>query len=867
MEKKLNLIVTGLFAGVIMLLINLNGQSQSRSVWPSITEQTRPWTRWWWMGSAVDKENISYLLKEYAEAGFGGVEIVPIYGVKGYESRYILYLSPAWMQMLKHTTEQASSLNMGVNISVGTGWPVGGPQVTVEDAASKMIVKRDTLNDSYSITTGKTGQKVKRAAPGGEGFTLDHFSHTAVSNYFKRFDSAFGTGPYRVNAFFNDSYEVYGANWTSNFFEAFKKRRGYDLHTVLNDFFAQTPSAKTARVKSDYRETMADLMRENFVNELSTWAHGKKALSVNQAHGSPGNLLDLYGAVDIAETETFGSTPFPIPGLRREEDVAKDVPDPVMMKFASSAGHAMGHRLTSSETFTWLTEHFKTAWSQCKPEVEQVFLAGINHVFFHGTTYSPKEAVWPGWLFYASVDFVPANSLWPHLKGLNEYITRCQSVLQAGNPDNEIIVYWPVYDAWENPEGLDMPFKVHNASSWLYPTDFYKDIVQLQHAGYSMDFVSDRMIGQAFVKNGNIQITAKGSSHKVLLVPTCRRMPLATLEKINKLAAMGATVVFQELPEDVPGWNNLPERRTAFRGILADLEKKASSRERRIIISQNVQKGLEQAAVYGEALVQSGLKFIRRSIDSGKYYYLVNHTPATIDTIVPLLYAGSRVLIMDPQTGAYGTADTHHAGNEAGIRIQLLPGEAWIIKTAPELPQAPQWEYTLPEREKLILNGPWALRFEKGGPEMPANRELRELVPWTLLADSAAGYFSGTASYTTQVRLRGRMAQDYMLQLGKVYESARVWVNNKEVGTVWSYPFRIRVGKYLKKGNNTIRIEVANLMANRMRYMDIKKIPWKNYHEINFVNINYKDFDASGWKIMPSGLEGPVTLQALRTLP
>jgi hypothetical protein len=92
-----------------------------------------------------------------------------------------------------------------------------------------------------------------------------------------------------------------------------------------------------------------------------------------------------------------------------------------------------------------------------------------------------------------------------------------------------------------------------------------------------------------------------------------------------------------------------------------------------------------------------------------------------------------------------------------------------------------------------------------------------------------------------------------------------VWLNGQEVGILWSIPFRTRVGQYLKTGKNTLKVEVANLMANRIRYMDQHKIEWRRYHEINFVNINYKPFDASVWKPMPSGLIGPVTLTAYNT--
>ncbi|WP_262919358.1 glycosyl hydrolase [Niabella hibiscisoli] len=340
-------------------------QLMAQVQWPAITQQARPWTRWWWMGSAVDKNNISNLLQQYSQAGLGGVEIVPIYGAKGYESRYIKYLSPQWMEMLDHTVSRAKALNMGVYISVGTGWPIGGSHVTKEDAASKALVLQYDLkahtalqdlivvNDPkqkdgavlsvlmgynsagqatdltgkvdaagklnfkasedlklFALFNGKTRQAVKRAAPGGEGFTIDHFSKTATANYFKAFDAAFGHNSHGVKGFFNDSYEVYGANWTPGFFSEFSKRRGYDLKQYINLLFSDGKDDSTARIKSDYRETMADLMRENFSTVYTNWTHQRKALSINQAHGSPGNLLDLYGAFDVPETETFGSSFF-----------------------------------------------------------------------------------------------------------------------------------------------------------------------------------------------------------------------------------------------------------------------------------------------------------------------------------------------------------------------------------------------------------------------------------------------------------------------------------------------------------------------------------------------------------------------------
>ena len=104
----------------------------------------------------------------------------------------------------------------------------------------------------------------------------------------------------------------------------------------------------------------------------------------------------------------------------------------------------------------------------------------------------------------------------------------------------------------------------------------------------------------------------------------------------------------------------------------------------------------------------------------------------------------------------------------------------------------------------------------------------------------------------------------YILHLDKLYESARVIVNGKDAGIIWSIPFKLSIGNYLKKGENTIEIEVCNLMANRIRYMDQNRIEWRKYHEINFVNIKYESFDASKWDVMPSGLGGAITVTPVK---
>jgi hypothetical protein len=921
---------------------------QSGSPWPVIEKQMQPWTRWWWMGSAVDQKNLSAALSTYANAGLGGVEITPIYGVKGFEERNIDFLSPKWITMLDYTVKKATALGMGVDMNTGTGWPFGGPQITPEFAASKLIIQQYNLQkgqslaepillkdekqqgmasvlqavtaytkngvpvsllaevdqngklnwtaqqdcEIYALFSGRTLQKVKRAAPAGEGYTLDHLDKPSVNAYLSRFDKAFGKRPQGVRAFFNDSYEVYKANWTPSFLTAFKQLKGYDLSLYIRELTGKDSTSNVVgRVKSDYRETMSNLLLDNFTKNWSDWAHGYKSITKNQSHGSPGNLLDLYAAVDIPETEIFGSSRFDIPGLRRDKaDIRNVDPDPMMSRFASSAAHTQGKKLASSETFTWLTEHFKTSFSQAKPEAEQLFLSGINHIFYHGTTFTPSDVPFPGWLFYASMNVVPANSLWPQLKGMNAYYSRCQSILQSGQSDNELLIYWPVYDQWGKQKGTEMTLPVHDVDVWLYPTEFYKQSVKLQQEGYSFDFASDRMLAAAKVANGKVLTAPTASPYQTLIIPECKLMPAQTMQAILALARAGATIIFQQLPADVPGLGGLETNRQLLKAAIetlkftqpADGVQQAVLGAGTVIVAENLKKGLEYKNVKGEKLIETGLKFIRRKVGNGRYYFLVNHTDKVIDQSIPVNYGSAQVTIMDAQSGNYGLAQTAVKDQQTSVRVHLEPGETLFLKTGlsqvvnqtnagrkknrlvrKNIPVNNQkrWVYLSGKGEEVTFEQAWNLHFTTGGPVLPADQKMSKPQLWTSFNDPQLLAFSGTGVYSTTFTLPAKNHKEYELDLGQVNETAHLWINGKDAGYVWSIPFKKRIGQYLRSGTNTIRIEVANLMANRIADLDKKGVQWRNYHEINFVNIDYKPFDASSWKPMASGLAGPVVLK------
>ena len=127
--------------------------------WPEIRREARPWAYWWWMGNAVDKANLSRELQRYHDAGLGGVHIIPIYGARGFEDKFIDYLSPKWMEMLAYTVSEAQRLDMGVDMTTGTGWCFGGPHVTDLEANALPVVK------TFDVPAGqRLKEKIDRKA-------------------------------------------------------------------------------------------------------------------------------------------------------------------------------------------------------------------------------------------------------------------------------------------------------------------------------------------------------------------------------------------------------------------------------------------------------------------------------------------------------------------------------------------------------------------------------------------------------------------------------------------------------------------------------------------------------------------------------
>ena len=918
--------------------------SSAALAWPRLTSQSKPWARWWWLGSTVYRRDLTSALAKYERAGLGGLELTPIYGVRGEESRFINFLSPEWVGMLEHTLKEANRLGLGVDMATGTGWPFGGPWIDAEDACKDLVTKtyelsggarlgepvrfvqkpfvravgrRPNIEDLrepiganpnlqelaldqvrfakplplqalmafsdkgetldltarvrtdgaldwvappgrwklYAVFQGWHGKMVERAAPGGEGNVIDHFSAEALQHYLAKFDRAFaGRNVRSLRAFFNDSYEVDDAegqsDWTPKFFEEFRARRGYDLRQQLPALLGEGNEQTRARVLHDFRETVSDLLLERFTAPWREWAHRRGAVVRNQSHGSPANILDLYAASDIPETEGT---------------------DIVRMKFASSAANVTGKTLASAETVTWLDEHFVSSLGDVKRAVDLNFLGGINHVVYHGLAFSPEADPWPGRLFYAAVHFGPQSPDWKDFPALNRYIARIQSFMQQGRADNDVLLYYPIHDMWSEPGKEGRLIHVGGGHDVGITQ---ADAQTLLDAGYAFDLISDRQLADVTYTNGALR--AGGLGYKVVVLPETRYVPAETLSRLVGLARAGATIVVRKsMPSDVPGLaSDAP--RAAFKRLVAqinftDTETAGVRRARvgmgRFLLGDDLTKLLAHAGTRREAMVGQGLRFTRRRHAGGGLYYVLNRGAAPVEGWVPIASRARGAAIFDALTGEAGLTRLRPAsGGGQELYLQLAPGESCIVKTFDDVARGQSFPYFKSAGAPQQLNGEWSLSFVEGGPGHPRSTRLRELDSWTNLDSGAYKYFSGTARYTLTFNRPQGAGTDWLLDLGRVAETARVRLNGRDLGTLIASPFRVRVPGALLRESNTLEVEVSNLALNRVIDLERRGVKYKKFYNTNFPARRPENrgadglFDATKLTPRDSGLLGPVTL-------
>ncbi len=590
--------------------------------WPEPTKEMKPWAYNWWMGSAVDKAGLEFQCRELADKGFGGFHVIPIYGAKGgYEKKWKPLLSPQWIEAWNLAAQLAGDNGLGIDLTMGSGWCFGGPWIDKEHAAS-------------------SGQKVKRAGLGGTGYMLDPFDPEAMKLHVAQYDKWFGKAAQSVTcedlasadilvaarprAFYHDSYEYYGA----------EPKNGGDVDDSQLACF----------------KVWTDWCRENGY------------LTRNEAHGAPSNWLDFYALADVPETEMFG----------------KDDRDILVSKFASSAAHVNGTKLVSAESCTWIDEHFHERPAEIKAFLDRLFLSGVNHVFYHGCCYSPVEAVWPGWCFYASMEMNPRNPIWREMGSLNAYVTRCQSLFQTWTPDNDLAILWDPAPYRAKHPGKVMNMSIHNRAEWFYGEKIGKVAKGLYEAGYAFDYVSPRMVKDGLAK-------------KYAVVVDPEKWSDSRAETRNRPLRVGATHGEATKPSE------------------------ASAERRREELVEGVRKMPFDA--------KSGLLATRWKKDGETAYFVVN-----TGTVARAVVAGGKPYgVMNPLTGEIETA-RHEAIEVASGHSLFLVGDGFEVTTAAKR-----------TCDGIALAGPWEVSPICGGPALPAPRKLDALVGWETFDDAFSG--------------------------------------------------------------------------------------------------------------------------------
>ena len=938
------------FASIFLFLM-LSGAS-GQAVWPEITKENKPWTRWWWPGSIVTKPGLTAAMEEYRDAGLGGLEIAVIYGVKGYEDKFIDYLSPEWMDKFVHVLEEGRRLDLGIDLANASGWPFGGPWVDPADACKnvrwktwkvsagdslaekveyiqqplvrpvgvrpdiKMLKDPVSRNENlqlyaldqirfekpiplkalmaysdsgivadltgfvtpegklgwtaphgygswtvYGVFQGWHGKMAERAGPGGEGDVIDHFSGLAIDNYLRHFDSVFKDYDITtLRGYFNDSYEVDDASgqadWTNDMFNEFILRRGYDLRHHLPALFQKDNPEKNERVLSDYRQTISDLILGKFTSHWTEWAHRQGKTTRNQAHGSPGNILDLYAATDIPETEGNELT---------------------RLKFASSAANVAGKKYASCEAATWLNEHFLSTPGDIRKAVDLFFLAGINHVFYHGTCFSPQDEPWPGFLFYAAVELTPSNPLWQHFSGLNKYVTRVQSFLQQGMADNDILLYFPVFDRYAD-YGNGMLGHIDGISQAFNETPFRSATDEMIMKGYGFDYISDLQLTNTVPLERLLQ--TEGNVYGTLVVPGCKYIPVETFSHILRLAGEGVNVIFYgNLPENISGWGEVEEKTVFFETIKSGIRfaptnnpqvMKAAYGNGSLLTGSDLEQLLTFAGIPRETMADHGLAFARRQNLNGTVYFITNQSDKHFDGWVSLQTGGTSAAIFNPMDDRLGLGQTRlSAGGGLEIYLRIDPDESLIVQTYETGQKGLPYQFYDPVAAPVAIKGTWKVEFTEGGPSLPRPVENDGPVSWTSFEGDEYQDFSGTARYMVNFKRPSVKGDAWLIDLGKVNHSASVILNGNEVAVLPGPGFSFIIGKKLLKANNSLIIEVSNLMANRIAWMDRNGIPWKKFYNVNMaarLKENNKNgiFDASHWEPVESGLSGPVTITPVK---
>jgi hypothetical protein len=731
-------------------------------------DDARIMMRWWWFGPAVQKGELEREMRAMKEGGIGGFEVQPVYPLE--VDGNFAYLSSEFLDDLRFTAGKAKELGLRFDLTLASGWPYGGPHIPREKASARLRVVKDkapTLAEgekligqadaggtTYYFVQGHTRQAVKRPAVGAEGMVLDHYDPSAIALHLTAVGDKLlaATGNNPPYAVFSDSLEVYGADWTPNFLEEFRKRRGYDLMPYLGAL-ATDIGPKTGAIRHDWGKTLSELANDNYLTPIRTWAkdHGTRFRS--QTYGIPPVTLSSNALVDLPEGEgsqwrAFSST-----------------------RWAASASHLYGRPVTSSETWTWLhSPVFRATPLDMKAEADIHFLEGINQLIGHGWPYSPPEAAEPGWRFYAAAVFNNHNPWWIAMPDVTLYLQRMSWLLRQGQPANDVAVYLPTDDAMAS-FALGRPSVNQSMDKLIGPTV----IPQILDSGYNFDFIDDAAIAKV------------GVPYKILVLPGVERMPLATLQKI--LASGVSVIATRRAPSMAPGL--MDEADTAKIHELAAKLK--------VVADETKLGDALHSALPADVIAPPEIGIVHRRLPDSDVYFVVNTSNHPVHAPSHFRVSGLNSAQWNAQTGAVTPLDNS----------DFAPYESRVVvcskSAAPAAP--PRTARATIDVKIRRLTDPD--RFFSG--MIPYEAELQ--LPDGPTRGAVLTFGEGTPISTDDRRSGPGMRA---MMDGPVREAAVVYVNGKRAGAVWCAPWEIDVTGLLQTGKNAIRVEVGNSALNVM---------------------------------------------------
>jgi hypothetical protein len=893
-----------LFFSASTLLLAQGSTQDMRQGFLNPPDDARPMMRWWWFGPAVTKPELQKELETMRGAGIGGVEIQPVYPLmlddeaKGIKN--LQYLSPEFLDDVSFANKSGRSLGLRVDITLGSGWPYGGPKTTlalsagrlkvvslpIADAtvASPPLADGDSLIAEFAVSgteksfdpasavridlaTGSippaagtrtalffiashTQQQVKRPAAGAEGYVLDHFSRAAIDAHLAGVATpllnAFGEQP--PHSVFSDSLEVYGADWTADLPAEFQLRRGYDLIPHLPELLAGgTPQAEA--IRHDWGLTLSDLIRDNYLAPITQFAKDHRTLFRSQTYGEPAVTLADEAVPNLPEGEgpqwnTFSFT-----------------------RWASSASHLYGRNVTSAETWTWLhSPAFRATPLDMKAEADRMFLLGVNQFVGHGYPYSPPGAGEPGWSLYAAAVFNSHNPWFPVMPDVTRYLQRVSWLLRQGKPDNDIAILLPEDDA----QAAFTPGHV-SVTDEMRRRIAPELMAAILDSGYNIDYID----AAAIDKLGVIP-------YPVLILPPTDRIPLATYKKIEGYAAAaGKVIALGKLPSLAPGLleqGDSPQiaslsaklfRESGHRGVLVDSPASLPD-----ALHGALPPDLDATGQTG------GLGFIHRKLAASDVYFVVNTGNRPVDSSIQFRSSRPVVESWDPDSGDILQFASHATG--ARIPLQLAPYESRVFvlndNTEAESKKSgnPSAQSTDSTQELLAdLSTGWQIQFA----DSAAPQALASLTSWTEVPGKQ--FYSGEAVYTRDVSIGSDPKPDthIVLDFGAgtpitdnrrphasgmsalldppIREAAIVFVNGQRAGSLWHPPYLIDISKFVHSGENRIEVRVYNTAINLLAGQSPR-----DYTALRAkYGRRFDPQDMDNLKPIPSGLFGPIHLE------